>query len=271
MAEIFRRVEKKYILTKEQYNKILKLSNKYLVQDEYGKSTICNIYFDTNDYQLIRHSITKPFFKDKVRVRSYNVPNKNSKVFLEIKRKVDSVVGKRRIEMQLSDFYKYEIDSNSVENQNLQIKTELDYYFKMYNLTKKMFISYEREAFYGKDDRDFRITFDCNIIARNYDLELDKGIYGENILSENTYIMEVKTLGSMPLWFVKILNECKVIPGSFSKYGTAYIQLVLNRKPNNTQEVLDRIIEKENMHSKLEKQIKEGLKFETNSLKECTA
>lgn len=230
MAEIFRRVEKKYILNKEQFEMIKELLNDYVVQDEYGRSTICNIYFDTEDYELISHSITKPFFKEKIRLRSYNTPNKESTVFLEIKRKADRVVGKRRISMKLSDFNKYMKDTSAVENSNKQIKSELDYYFRLYNLSKKMFISYDREAFYAKNDKEFRVTFDSNIKARNYDLNLDEGVYGDNILDRDKYIMEIKTLGSIPMWFVKILDECEICPGSFSKYGEAYSKLVLKQE-----------------------------------------
>ena len=141
MDGIFRRVEKKYIINKKEYEIIMKKIKEYVVQDEYGKSTICNIYMDTDNYDLISHSITKPFFKDKVRLRSYNTPTKNSTVYLEIKRKVDGVVGKRRIAMKLNDFNNY-IDKNDViRADNNQIISELEYYFNMYNLSKKMYIS----------------------------------------------------------------------------------------------------------------------------------
>lgn len=226
MTDIFRRIEKKYLLTREQYQKIKKMIDDVVVPDEYGKSTICNIYFDTEDYELIRHSITKPFFKEKVRLRSYNIPNKDSIVFLEIKRKVDRIVGKRRIAMTLSEFEQYMQNRNNVKNENVQIKNELDYYFNKYHLTQKMYISYEREAFYEKDNSDFRVTFDHNIIARNYALDLAKGSYGQSLLNPNYYIMEVKTLGVIPLWLVKALDECQVKPMSFSKYGEAYTELI---------------------------------------------
>lgn len=231
MTGIFRRVEKKYILNKQQHEMIKDKILNYVVKDQYGKSTICNIYMDTDNYELISHSIAKPFFKDKVRVRSYNTPTKHSIIFLEIKRKVDGVVGKRRIEMKLDDLDKYLKGVREIKAENKQITSELEYYFNMYNLSKKMYISYDREAFYEKNNSDFRVTFDSNIIARDYDLDLEKGIYGQNVLAPDKFIMEVKTLGAMPLWFVKILNECKIMPCGFSKYGEAYTQLIL--KANN--------------------------------------
>ena len=236
MAEIFRRVEKKYIINKEQYEKILSELKKYMNEDQYGKSTICNIYFDTDEYELIRHSIIKPYFKEKVRIRSYNTPDRDSKVYLEIKRKCDGVVGKRRIEMTLDDFNKYIQNPDSITNSNAQIKRELDYTFAHYNLKKAMYLSYERTAFYQKDNMDFRATFDSNVLARDYDLDLEKGSYGIDILGKDLYILEIKTLGSIPMWFVRIINELGIKPGNFSKYGEAYEQIIMHKQDNKIVE-----------------------------------
>lgn len=230
MNDIFRRVEKKYLLNKSQYIKLKEMMADYMQEDKYGKSTICNVYFDSEQYDLIRHSITKPYYKDKVRLRSYNTPNKDSKVYLEIKRKCDEVVGKRRIEINLNDFYKYIYSKEQFKTSNSQIENELYYYFDFYNLRATMYVSYEREAFYQKDNMDFRVTFDSNILARDYDLQLEKGSYGELILPRNQYIMELKTLGAIPLWMVEILNKLEVKKAVFSKYGTAYTNLVLNEE-----------------------------------------
>ncbi len=235
MADIFRRIEKKYIITSNQYLNIKEQIKKYTVEDEYGKSTICNIYFDTKNYDLIRNSIEKPVYKDKVRLRSYNTPNLDTKVYLEIKKKYEGVVGKRRIELRLKEFYEY-MEKKKIENiQNKQIYREIDYYFKYMNLKPTMYISYCRRAFYGKDDRDFRITFDSNILAREHELKLEKGSYGENILPINNYVMEIKTLDAMPMWSVKMLDELNIAPCGFSKYGEGYTQLILNA---NNQEKL---------------------------------
>ena len=225
----FRRIEKKYILTREQYLFLKEIINDYLVEDEHGKSTICNIYFDTENYDLIMHSITKPIFKDKVRLRSYNIPTLDDTVFLEIKRKSEDVVSKRRIAIKLNTYYEY-LNGNKKIIEDSQIKRELDYYFEFYNLHPTMFISYYRRAYYEKNNRDFRITFDSHILARKEDLELEKGNYGEHILEKNKYIMEIKTLGSIPIWLVKLLNDNKIYPCGFSKYGEAYSQLILNEK-----------------------------------------
>ena len=225
MAEVFRRVEKKYIMTKEQYLAIKEMILEKMIEDSHGKSTICNLYFDTNEYELIRHSITKPIYKDKVRLRSYNLPTLDSKVYLEIKRKYEGIVSKRRIEMTLDEYYNFEKINNHCENK--QILNELNYYFNFYKLNATMFLSYFRRAFYAKDNIGFRVTFDSNIIARNYDLKIENGIYGDYILDKDKYIMEIKILDAIPLWFVKILDQFNISPCVFSKYGEAYTKLIL--------------------------------------------
>ena len=226
MNDFFKRVEKKYIITEEQYKFLTESMKNNMIEDEYGESTICNIYFDTENYDLIRHSITKPIYKDKVRLRSYNTPNLDSTVYLEVKRKYEGVVSKRRIEMALRDFYKY------IENRNVanvcQIQKELNYYFDYYKLIPTMFLSYDRRAYYDKDDRDFRITFDSNILARDYDLKIEHKNVDINIFEDDKYIMEIKTLGAIPMWLARLLSELKLSPCGFSKYGEAYTQLVLN-------------------------------------------
>lgn len=121
MADFFRRVEKKYIITKNQYLMLKEAIKDKMTEDEHGKSTICNIYFDTEQYELIRHSITKPVYKDKIRLRSYNIPTLESKIYLEIKRKSEGVVSKRRIEMTLNDFYEH-LENVNNESENSQVK-----------------------------------------------------------------------------------------------------------------------------------------------------
>lgn len=234
MAETFRRIEKKYVLTKEQYLNLQDRIKDYMIEDEYGPSTVCNIYFDSNNYDLISHSIEKPFFKEKVRLRSYNTPTAESNVFLEIKRKYDGIVGKRRIEMKLDDFNSYMKDNSSLNVENHQVKSELDYYFKKFNLKPTMYVAYSRVAYYQKDNPDFRLTFDNNVVAREYDLDLMKGNFGSHILEDDKYIMEIKTLNSIPLWLVNYLNELKIVPGSYSKYGTAYENIILQQVPATT-------------------------------------
>ena len=226
MPEIFRRVEKKYIISKIQFEYIQDIMKDRMIEDSFGKSKICNIYFDTNNYDLISHSIQKPIYKDKIRLRSYNIPTNKDCVFLEIKRKFDGVVTKRRIKLRLEEVNKY-FSREKIKTNDSQIQNEIDYYFEHYKLHPTMFLSYDRIAYYDKNDYNFRITFDSNIIVRNYNLKLENGNEGQHIFEEDKYIMELKTLGAIPLWFVEILSKAKIYPCGFSKYGEAYTQIVL--------------------------------------------
>ncbi len=223
---VFRRVEKKYLLTKEQYEKLIESIKEYIEIDTYDYSVICNIYFDTDDYILVNRSLLKPIYKEKIRLRSYGIPNKDSNVFLEIKKKYKGVVNKRRISIPLKEIYKY-LNTGIYPKCNKQIMNEIDYCFKFYNLKPKVFIAYDRHSYRGIDNKEFRITFDQNIRSRTTDLYLENGDQGNSLFKNGEYLMEVKTLDSYPLWFVKILSKLKIYPTSFSKYGNVYKQEIL--------------------------------------------
>ena len=193
----------------------------FMNSDEYGKSTICNIYFDTPDFLLIRRSIEKPVYKEKLRLRSYGTPTSDSTVFIELKKKYRKVVYKRRISLSERDAMSFLVDRNPVCEG--QISNEINYFLDHYEgVAPAVFLSYEREAFYGKTDHDLRITFDSNILWRDSDLSLCKGVYGAPLLDQGQVIMEIKVAAAMPMWLVKFLSENKIYKTSFSKYGTAY-------------------------------------------------
>ena len=222
----FRRVEKKYLLTEEQYFAIKNYIENYFIMDIHGMSTICNIYFDSDNNDLIIQSLEGPLYKEKIRLRSYGIPNLDSNVFLEIKKKYNGVVSKRRVEMKLSSFYDY-YNKDILPFDN-QIMREIDYCFKYYDLKPKLFLAYDRIAYYAKDNSDFRLTFDFNIRSRRDHLCLESNCSTTDLYNYKYYIMEIKTLGSMPLWFADILTSLKIYPTSFSKYGEIYKKEVLN-------------------------------------------
>lgn len=217
---IFERVETKYVLSKEEYELLMKKIHKHLNQDEYFKTTICNIYFDTDNYDLINKSIDKPIYKEKVRLRSYNVPSLSDYVFFEIKSKFKGTVYKRRVKIKLSDYYNYLI--NHEYDEDNQIMKEIDYLITKFNLKPKLMLSYDRTSYYDKDNKNFRITFDQNIRSRDDELNLEYGDAGKLYFDKPMYIMELKSLGSLPIWFTKVLSNLKIYPKSFSKYGNIY-------------------------------------------------
>lgn len=221
----FRRVEKKYLLTKEKYEKLILRMKDYIVPDKYDYSTICNVYFDSDNYDLIIRSIEKPKYKEKLRIRSYGIPNLNDKVFFELKKKYKDVVFKRRVSLSLKELYLY-LEKGIMPNVDKQVMGEIDYCIKLYNLKPKIFIAYDRYSYKAIDNNDFRITFDSNIRSRDDSINLELGDSGNVLLKNGEYLMEVKTLDSYPLWFTNILSELKIYPSSFSKYGNVYKQKI---------------------------------------------
>lgn len=218
---IFKRYEIKYMLDANQLSMLKNEMKNYMIADEHGKSTICSLYFDTPQYLLIRRSMDHPMYKEKLRLRSYGVADKDTTVFVELKKKYDSVVYKRRVAMTEAEACDYLLSHRQV--MDTQITREIDYCMNMYKeIAPAMLLSYEREAYYAKDDHEFRVTFDQNILWRDYDLNLCSGIYGNPILKENQVLMEVKTAGAIPMWMVRFLRDNGIYKTSFSKYGTAY-------------------------------------------------
>lgn len=221
---IFQRVEKKYMLTQEQYDYLVSAISPYMEPDSYGDTEIRNIYFDNSEDELIETSLLKPEYKEKLRLRSYGVPTADSTVFFEIKKKFRGIVYKRRISMKLREAYEYINGGKLPPEIAGNIPAEIDYMMRRYRLMPKAFISYRRVAWAGKDNGDLRITFDRDITSRYDDTRLESTADGHKILPEKTYLMEIKIPGAMPLWLAHVLSEKNIFPHSFSKFGTAHIQ-----------------------------------------------
>ena len=232
--QIFRRIEKKYLLDQNTYQLLMDSLQDFVVPDKYPKSSIRNIYYDTNDHRLIRTSLDKPVYKEKFRVRCYGDVDESSSVFVELKKKYKGVVYKRRVGMTLEESKNF-IHNSKILGKDLQIESEILYFLQYYNLTPAMSISYDRLSFCGKDDKELRITFDTNIIYRDKDLMLEKGVGGKQLLDTGQYVMEIKIPDSMPLWLAEILDNLKIYPTSFSKYGKAYLQTFYDIKKEKVE------------------------------------
>ncbi len=225
---IFKRYEVKYLLSYEQRQMIETALKEYMVPDEYGESTICNLYYDTPDYRLIRRSIEKPLYKEKLRMRSYGRATEDKIIFLELKKKYKGVVYKRRISLDYEQAREY-IDEGGPLPDNTQIAREINYFCDFYkNLSPTVYLCYDRTAYFSSTDRDLRITFDRNIRWRQDDLDLSIKPYGEQLLEDGQSLMEIKAAGAMPLWLVDLLSKGEIRKRSFSKYGTAYETVLKN-------------------------------------------
>lgn len=232
---VFKRYELKYMLTYEQKKKVLAAMEPYMKLDKYGRTTIRNLYYDTDTYLLIRRSIEKPTYKEKLRIRSYSKADTDSTVFVELKKKYKHVVYKRRISLPETEAIKW-LSGEKHTDSHSQISDEIDYFMELYGtLHPTVFLSYEREAYYSNDGTDFRVTFDDTILCRREDLSLESEAYGTQILPEGKVLMEIKCSGGIPLWMTEVLSKEKIYKTSFSKYGTAYKTLIFpeNHKINS--------------------------------------
>lgn len=231
---VFERYELKYLLDKEQKERIVEAVRPHMELDRYGKTTIRNVYFDTKDYRLIRRSIEKPLYKEKLRVRSYSKSEDDHLVFVELKKKYKKVVYKRRVSMPEETAMKWLKGECEIEAPG-QIEKEIAYVLSYYkDLKPALFLSYDREAYFctDKSDKgksDFRVTFDENVRCREQDVSLNSQVAGIPLLENDKVLMEIKCSGGIPLWMADILSKEKLYKTSFSKYGTAYRTIIYPR------------------------------------------
>jgi hypothetical protein len=236
---VFKRYELKYIITAGQKERILNAIQPYMEADRFGRSTVRNIYYDTDDFVLARHSIAKPDFKEKLRVRSYSKADADSTVFVELKRKFDGIVYKRRVGLPETDAMRWMAGSCCPSilgqaNASPQVASEIEYFKGLYSELKPvLYLSYDREAYRMKrgasiadGGTEFRVTFDNNILCREGDLSLRSDAYGTALLEDGKFLMELKCPGAIPLWMTHILSEEHIYKTSFSKYGTAYCRFI---------------------------------------------
>ena len=237
---VFKRYELKYLLTQAQKETVLQAMQPYMSLDNYGRTTIRNLYYDTDTYLLIRRSIEKPAYKEKLRIRSYSRVDGDSAAFVELKKKYKSVVYKRRISLPYAEATAW-LSRERHPDKHTQIANEIDYFLDYYgSLHPTVFLSYVREAYYANDGSDFRVTFDDNILCRQDELSLDSDVYGTEILPEGKVLMEIKCSGGIPLWMTHVLSEEKIYKTSFSKYGTAYGMLIFPQThPTNSYHMLE--------------------------------
>lgn len=223
---IFQRYEFKYLMDFRQLQAVLAAMAPHMVPDEYSHSSIRNLYLDTPDFRLIRRSLEKPVYKEKLRVRSYGRAGAKEEVFVELKKKYCAVVYKRRISMGQHRALSCVAGTESWPDS--QIGAELACAADFYRtLRPAVFLSYERDSFRGVKDEDFRVTFDTEIRYRQEELTLDSDTWGIPILASDQVLMELKVAGGLPLWMAHVLSEQGIFRTSFSKYGTAYRDILL--------------------------------------------
>ena len=221
---VFKRKEIKYLLTSAQLEAFRTAMEQHMEPDAFPHSSISNLYYDTPDFRMIRRSLEKPSYKEKLRLRSYATAEDSSQAFLEIKKKALGVVYKRRESLPYSQAVAY-LDGGIPGGEG-QIFRELDWILFAYgDLSPAMFVSYERDSFRGLEDPGLRLTLDRDILWRIRGLDLRLGAWGEPLLKEDETLMEIKISNAMPLWLSSALSDMGIFPLSYSKYGRAYQQM----------------------------------------------
>lgn len=234
----FKRIEKKYIVTEKQKRQLIDMISEYVELDPFCKNEstykIQNIYYDTLTNELISQSIRKPRYKQKLRARKYVGTDY---CYLEIKKKSEGVVGKRRLKVsmnELDDFVLRRIKPIRESFIDNHVIGEIDYLLSLYELVPSTYISYDRLGFFCKQDHELRITFDNNIHAKRNNFEWDKEDYETTLLEDGKYILEIKYIQNFPLWLTRALSKLKIYPHSFSKFGTEYQNRLKGEKEYET-------------------------------------
>lgn len=223
---VFRRRELKFIVNEQQRQELEQIMAQRMIPDRFGRSTICNLYYDTPDFRLIRHSLEKPVYKEKLRLRSYGRVEPGVDVFLELKKKYKGVVYKRRVEVTEDEAAAF-MERQAPLPKDGQIAREMVYFRDFYReLAPRVYLSYEREAWFDPQDGGFRMTLDRNIRFRTTDLSLSSPIDGRQILPPELSLLEVKASGGIPMWLTEHLSRNHIHKQSFSKYGRAYLELL---------------------------------------------
>ena len=230
---VFKRKEVKYLLTEAQLASLRPALEAHMEPDAFAHSSISNFYYDTPDYRMIRRSLEKPSYKEKLRLRSYGVPNDQTPVFPEIKKKAQGIVYKRRVSMHYGDALRYL--SRRQPGGNGQIFQELNWMLISYgSLAPRIFLSYERDSWKGQEDPTLRLTLDREILWRTEALDLRRGAWGTSLLEPGQVLMEIKISNAAPLWLAEALSENGIFPVSFSKCGRAF-ELLCKNKINETE------------------------------------
>ena len=217
----FKRYEKKYLLSAEEYRDLLARMAPYIEPEYYHRGTVCSIYYDGDDFHLIRHSIDAPIYKEKLRVRCYQPGSDDSEAFVELKKKYKGIVYKRRVVMTGRQAQSW-LSGAAEPPEDSQMVREIQWFLHENRPSPKVMIACDRVSWHSRENPELRITFDEAIRWRETQLNFAAGSDGELLLPEGMVLMELKIPGAAPLWLARLLSEQAVYPTGFSKYGVCY-------------------------------------------------
>lgn len=247
---IFERKEMKYRLNRAQIENILPVLATRLIPTEYGDTSIRSLYYDTPSYELVARSIEAPLYKEKLRLRVYgNGGDPHTPAFVEIKKKYKGIVYKRRIALPLAaaeaflSGVPYEkavrmfpspgsvAITYSEPAQSRQIANEIAFFIKRHGpLAPSILTMCRRRSLVDPHGSDLRVTIDTHLMAN--DGGRPQGIgdarFLKPLIPVDEAIMEIKSKAALPLWLASALSEAGAYKRSFSKCGSAYMQMNLH-------------------------------------------
>ena len=243
ITKTFQRYELKYLITPQQFTLLQQRLTEMMQPDDYcvnGSYPIYNVYYDTWDDALIRHSLQKPSYKEKLRMRSYQLPvSQQDPVFLELKKKVGGIVAKRRAVLPYGEALRY-LERGPLPQagsyEDAQVLREIEYFRTRFTVQPRVFIGYERIAYFDREDPQLRISFDFRIRTRRVRPDFLAGGSGTPLLTDGSVLMEIKCGGAMPLWLCHLLAQQQIYKTSFSKYGAEYTKALAQSALPNAME-----------------------------------
>ena len=229
----FKRIETKYVVAKADLANLIEDLKIYLVEDDYPTSTISNIYFDTEQFDMIQEDGQGTKRKEKIRMRTYlSQVQPDNQVFLEIKSKDSTGVGRKyrllSTPHSITQFMtKGQLDSSIKDQMMIEKIQQLQEEYQQ-AIIPRMYIYYDRFSLKEKKEisgfpyNKIRVTIDQNLTYRDNNVSLFSGKDGFPLLNEDIVIMEIKAPGRKPQWLQDILDQYGLVEQKFSKYSCAY-------------------------------------------------
>jgi len=209
------------LITREQLDSLVRVLGAHLTPNKYFTQTIHNIYFDNDTDDLILRSIEKKEFKDKLRLRAYQMDGELGNPLIELKKKYKGTSYKRRIRLGLGEAREL-LDGGELRHLG-QIANEIRFLMARTNCRPKMYIGYDRTSYDVAGHEDLRITFDGNVRRRSENLDFITDPSDKFLISADEYILEIKASTAFPLWLTDALTKNGIYPDSFSKAARAFL------------------------------------------------
>ncbi len=222
MEECFARVETKYLMPLGRLAELESgLRRQGFERMDFGSPMVRSLYWDTPDHALIRASLDRPAYKEKLRLRAYGEPGTADRSYVEIKKKYNGVVFKRRTELPLREAMDGLL-SGRLPGEAGQIGREVLWMLRRWGLRPAAVIACNRDAWFCREDPGLRVTVDRDLSFRDWAFDLNDPSPGLPLLPADRRLVEIKASGAFPLWLVRLLNGSGAERTRFSKYGTAY-------------------------------------------------